>query len=909
MSTSTDLVVTRLRAQSRDEPLGLGTGRPALSWCLRSSRRGVTQRAYRILAASDPALVNDTDADLWDSGRVESGDSQYVRYAGAAPGPRRTCHWRVQVWDDLGAVAVSDVAVFETGLLDEAEWVAAWVALPRPHDVTDDHRPAPYLRRQFPVGAGLVRARVYATAAGLYELHCNGARVGDDRFRPGWTDYHQRVQYQTYDVTGLLREGDNALGVVLGDGWYAGYLGWDEPPAGRRRGVWGQLPLARVQVVLDYADGRSETVVTDGGWRGAFGPIRISDLFLGEIYDARRELTGWSAPGYDDGGWRPVEICDGPAGRVVAQQSPSVRVTQDLPAVAVTEPLPGSYVFDLGQNMVGWARLAVRGPAGTIVRLRFAEMLRPDGTLYTENLRAARATDTYVLRGDPHGEVWEPSFTFHGFRYVEVTGYPGVPHAGAVTGRVAHTDAPLTGAFECAHPLVDRLYRNIVWGQRGNFLEVPTDCPQRDERLGWLGDAQVFARTACYTMDLATFFTKWLDDVADAQSPQGAFPDVAPRVVNEADGAPGWGDAGVIVPWTVYQFSGDRRLLERHWPAMARWVDYVHRANPDLLWTEQRNNDFGDWLEICEPGDAAAVTGMFSHLTPAEVLATAFFAHSARLVAAAAGVLDRDADAARYGRLADDIAAAFTRAYVDDEGRIAGDTQTGYALALRFGLLPEPLRAVCAARLAADVERRGHLTTGFLGVAHLLPALTRAGRLDLAYRLLLSEEYPSWGYSIRHGATTIWERWDGWTPERGFQSPGMNSFNHYSLGSVGEWLYETVGGLAPGAPGWHHVLVAPRPGGGLDRARTALDTPYGPVSCGWRVAGDVVEVDVEIPANTTATVRLPAGGEVHESGRAAATAPGVRRVALDGTDRVLDVGSGSYRFRVGPAGVPPPARP
>ncbi|HET8631741.1 MAG TPA: family 78 glycoside hydrolase catalytic domain, partial [Thermomicrobiales bacterium] len=828
---ATDLGVTRLRCEYLVNPLGLDVARPRLSWELTARRRGQRQTAYRVLVASDPATLAEDRGDLWDSGRVASDQSAHVVYDGPALASGQRAWWKVRAWDRDGVPADwSEPAWWEAGLLRPEDWAGQWIGLPLQDTPPDEAAPdgldglvpSPYLRRVVRLPGAPRRARLYATARGVYELRLNGERVGDAVLAPGWTDYDRRIQYQIYDVTDLLRPGDNALGAILGPGWYAGHVGF-----GHRCRHYGARPQLLLQLHVELDGGATLVVASDGAWRGATGPIRYSDLLMGEHYDARRDLPGWDEPGFDAADWRPVDAQPRDAVPLVAERAEPVRVTEESPARAVTAPAPGVAIADLGQNITGWVRLRVRGEAGTRVQLRFGEVLNPDGTLYTANLRAARATDTYVLRGGGD-EIWEPRFTFHGFRYVEVTGYPGALAPDALTGRVVGSDTPLAGAFSCSSELVNQLQRNIDWGQRGNFLSIPTDCPQRDERLGWLGDAQVFVRTACCNRDVAAFFTKWLDDVADAQSAAGAYPDVAPRLVDAADGAPAWADAGVIVPWTLWQHYGDTRIIERHWGAMTRWLDYLRRANPDLLWEARRNHDFGDWLSV--EAD-----------TPKDVIATAYFAHDARLMAQMARAIGRDAEAADYADLAARIAAAFNAAYVTADGRVKGETQTAYALALHFGLLPPNLRPLAAGHLVADIERRGRrLSTGFVGVGYLCPTLTAAGHLDVAYRLLLNEEFPSWGYSIRHGATTIWERWDGWTAERGFQDPGMNSFNHYALGAVGAWLYRAVAGIDtdPERPGYRHIVFHPRPGGGLTYARAELRSPYGPITSHWTIAGD-----------------------------------------------------------------------
>jgi alpha-L-rhamnosidase len=598
---------------------------------------------------------------------------------------------------------------------------------------------------------------------------------------------------------------------------------------------------------------------------------------MGESYDARDEMPGWAEPGFDDSGWYGVEAEEIGDTNLVAQPDEGIRVTEELEAKTVTEPESGRYVLDLGRNMVGWVRLKVEGEAGTRVTLRHAKALNPDGTIYTTNLRSARATDHYVLGGDGE-EVYEPRFTFHGFRYVEVT------------GRVVHSATPPSGSFECSSRMVNKLQENIVWGQRGNFLSVPTDCPQRDERLGWMGDAQVFVRTASFNMDVAAFFEKWMVDVEDAQSPEGAFPDVAPMLkgsglIDLTGGAPAWGDAGVIVPWTIYRTYDDTRIVERHYDAMARWMEYLYRANPDLIRKNRMGNNYGDWLS--PKGDH----------TPKHLLATAYWAYDAKLMAEMAEATGRQEDAEEYRDLNERIKAAFQAAYVSPDGRIEGDTQTCYLLALHMELLPEELRSAAAEHLVRTIEREDwHLSTGFVGVGYLCPVLTEAGYTGVAYRLLENETHPSWGYTIRNGATTIWERWDGWTEEKGFQSPNMNSFNHYSLGSVGEWLYRYVAGIDLGEPGYGRIVIRPRPGGNLTHASGAYDSVRGRISSSWKIEDNQFVLETLIPPNITATVHVPSTDDVSEGGRPVDEADGVEFLRAEEGETVLAVGSGRYEF-------------
>jgi alpha-L-rhamnosidase len=889
-----------LRCEYRVDPLGIGERVPRLSWTLESEERGQVQSAFRVLVARSEEALEAEESLLWDSGRVESGRTIGVEYEGEALRSGSQCVWKVRVWDGAGNPSpYSSPAVFEMGLLEKSDWEGTWISAgkgpggdmePPSGDEYDDLAnglaPSPYLRREFPLDKTVRRARLYATARGVYELSLNGTRVGENVLAPGWTDYHRRVQYQTYDVTPLLAEGQNALGAVLGDGWFAGFVGFDPK---HRGALYGPRPQLLAQLDVEYEDGTTESLATEGSWRCSTGPILFSDLLMGESYDTRREMPGWAEPGFDDSGWYGVEVEEIGDTNLVAQPDEGIRVTEELEAKTVTEPESGRYVFDLGQNMVGWVRLKVEGEAGTEVTLRHAEALNPDGTIYTTNLRSARATDRYVLGGDGE-EVYEPRFTFHGFRYVEVTGYPGEPPPGAVTGRVVHSATPHSGSFECSSRMVNKLQENIVWGQRGNFLSVPTDCPQRDERLGWMGDAQVFVRTASFNMDVAAFFEKWMTDVENAQSPEGAFPDVAPLprgsgLIDLRWGAPAWGDAGVIVPWTIYRTYDDTRIVERHYDAMTRWMEYLHEANPDLIRKNRMGNNYGDWLS--PNGDH----------TPKHLLATAYWAYDAKLIAEMAEATGRNEEAMEYRDLNERIKAAFQAAYVFPDGRIEGDTQTCYLLALHMGLLPEDLRSTAAEHLVKSIEREDwHLSTGFAGVGYLCPVLTEAGYAEVAYRLLGNETYPSWGYTIKNGATTIWERWDGWTEENGFQSPNMNSFNHYSLGSVGEWLYRYVAGIDLGAPGYGRIVIRPRPGGNLTHASGAYDSVRGRISSSWKIEDNRFVLETLIPPNTTATVHVPSTDDVSESGRPVNEADGVEFLRAGEGETVLAVGSGRYEF-------------
>ncbi|MBP8303739.1 MAG: glycoside hydrolase family 78 protein [Phycisphaerae bacterium] len=886
------LQVQDLRCEYKVDPLGIDATRPRLSWRIESTGRAVLQSAFQIRAAGSREDLAGERL-LWDSGRVESGQSTHVEYAGPDLHSRQRIAWQVRVWDQRGnASPWSRPASWEMGLLSASDWTARWIE----PDLKEDPKasnPCPMLRKAFVLKAPVRSARAYVTCHGLYAMEINGRPVGDQVFTPGWTAYDKRLQVQTYDVTGLVRAGGNAVGVILGDGWFRGRL-----MGGPGRNLYGNTLALLAQIEVTYEDGTQDVVVTDTPWKAATGPILASDIYDGEIYDARLERQGWTGPGFDDSAWSGVKVAGHSKDVLVAPAGPPVRRIEEIRPVQVLKTPAGQTVVDMGQNMVGWVRIRVQGQAGRVVTLRHFEVLDKAGNVYLANLRSAKQTVQYTLKGSDRPEVFEPRFTFQGFRYVEVEGWPGPVEADDLTGVVIHSDITPTGTFECSNPMLNQLQRNIVWGQKGNFLDVPTDCPQRNERLGWTGDAQVFARTACFNADVAGFYTKWLADLAADQKANGAVPHVIPDVLSrgQATGgaSAGWADAAVVVPWTVYLHYGDRRILERQYPSMKAWVDYMtKRAGETGLW----NQDFtyGDWLAFAtNRSDYPGAT------TDKDLICQAYFARSTDLVRRAASVLGRTEDARRYADLSNRVKAVFQREFVTANGRLVSNTQTAYALALAFDLLPDSQRAAAARRLAQDVDRFKHITTGFLGTPVICQVLSDYGYLDQAYLLLNRKDYPSWLYPITRGATTMWERWDGIKSDGSFQDEGMNSFNHYAYGAIGQWLYGVVAGidLDPEQPGYRHVLIRPQPGGDLSFARAGLDTMLGTIRSAWQIEAGRMRIDVAIPPNAAATVWLPhaQGQAVTEAGQPLSQAEGVASTAQEGQAVVVQVGSGGYRF-------------
>ena len=770
------------------------------------------------------------------------------------------------------------------GLFVTASEVGAVDAAPRVKRIQTPR----YLRRDFVVAGSPVRATLYATALGLYELRLNGQRVGEALLAPEWTAYDKRVQVQTYDASALVRSGANTLGALLGNGWYCGTVQCWPPEIC----LYGHEPHLKAQLEIELSDGTRQIVATDEAWQGTTdGPLRMSGLYEGETYDARKEMAGWDAPGFKpDARWQPALIDRAvQAGALVWQRSEPICVTQELKPISVAEPKPGVYVFDFGQNMVGWTRLSVQGEAGTTVELFLNEMLNPDGTVYRENLHAGKMgkaqsqTVRYTLRGGGV-ETYEPHFTYQGFRYVEVTGLRQKPDPSLLTGRVFHTSFQQVGSFACSDPLLTRLAQNIQWSQRGNMMGIPTDCPQRDERAGWTGDAQFFMPTAVYNFDVAAFFSKWLFDLCEDSFVDGkGFADMAPYYGKLGAGNTGWGDAGVVCPYVLYRTYGDTRVIEAHYAQMKKHVL--------TLWAGCTNGlrgpgAYGDWLNL---GGGAK----------GEVCGTAYQAYLASLMAEMAAAVGKDGDAATFAAMEGESRAAFQKAFFKDDGSLLESSQTGYALAFTMGLVPEALREKAAAQFKGEVERFGGcVATGFIGTPRLLAGLHAAGLDDAAYRMLLRREYPSWLYPVSLGATTIWERWDGWRPDKGFQDANMNSFNHYAFGSCGQYLFGCVGGISALEPGFRQFQVAPVIGEGLEWASASFTSMYGEIVSEWRKADGKRALKVVVPANTRAVIRLPRAqpGAVLESGVALDRATGVAFLGMQQDAVLLRVAAGTYAF-------------
>ena len=882
------VTVSHLLTENRVNPIGISTPSPRFSWQLNSEKRNTLQTAYEV------EVTNSLNKKMvWSSGKITSDSSVRVPYAGPVFQSGTRYNWKVRVWDNKGsASAWSEPAFFLTALLDlDNEGKAVWLAPGYKEDSVN--RASPMFRKEFNSSKKIASAVLYITAHGLYEAKINGKRVGDAYLTPGWTSYHKRLQYQTYDITSMVKNGSNAIGVTLGSGWYRGIIGFSNSI-----NVYGKDIALLAQMNITYTDGTSQIVATDNAWKSTTGAIRYAEIYNGETIDNRMDKKGWMMPGYDDKDWSGVTTPDYEYDNLITTDNEPVRKHETFAALKIITTPKGEKVLDFGQNLVGWVLMKVRGNSGDTVTLSHAEVLDKEGNFYTDNLREAKAQDKFILKGGEE-ETFEPHFTWHGFRYVKINGYPGDIKPENFTAFTLYSDMAPTGSFSTNNALINQLQHNIQWGQKGNFLDVPTDCPQRDERLGWTGDAQVFSRTASFNMNVNDFFAKWLKDVT-ADQVKGKVPFVIPNVLGEdAGGSTGWADVATIIPWNMYVAYGDKQILKDQYNSMKAWVDYMTTNSKNNLW--QTGFHFGDWLfyrpEDDNDGRAA--------LTDKYLIAQCFYAHSTQLLINTAKVLGNKEDEADYTSLLTNIKSAFAREYMTTNGRLVSGTQTAYVLALQFDMLPDSLQQQAAQRLAENVKSYdNHLTTGFLGTPYLCGVLSRFGYDTIAYKLLLQPTYPSWLYPVKMGATTIWERWDGIKPDSSFETPSMNSYNHYSYGAIGDWMYRVMVGLDTyeDGVGYKHIKIQPHISDSFSTASATLQTYYGKLSNSWTLdtTNHTLKMDVEIPANTTATVYIPAvnAEQVMESGKAIFK---VSDIKISGTEKgyvVLNIGSGVYHFAV-----------
>ena len=880
--------VQSLLTENLTNPIGLDIASPRFSWKLFSDQRNVMQTAYELRVSDEKAYLTKASKLIWHSRKVLSDSSIFVAYRGPKLKSDTRYSWQVRVWDNSGKVSEwSAPAFWQTAFFAASDWKAKWITQ---HTETEA---CPIFRKKFVNGKQIQSATAHITALGLYEAQINGQRIGDAWFTPGWTSYKKRLQYQTYDVTNLVKQGQNAIGVTIGNGWFKGNLGGFEDITTN----YGKNTALLFQLVIRYSDGTSETLISDESWKSSTGSIKSSDIYNGESIDNRDEKPGWTLPDYNDSAWANAKLLDDPKLNLVATYNEPVREHEEFKPLKIFKTPSGEQVVDFGQNLVGYERIRLSGKAGTKITIQHAEILDKAGNFYTENLRKAKSTNEYILKGEGV-ETFQPHFTFHGFRYIKIEGYEGELKPEDITAVALYSDMKPTGTFSCSNPLINQLQSNIIWGQKGNFLDVPTDCPQRDERLGWTGDAQAFSRTATFNMDVHNFFVKWMKDVALDQFASGALPHVVPDVWGEKfGGSAGWSDVATILPWNMYLAYGDLRILTQQYSSMKAWVEYMKSQSKNNLWNT--GSHFGDWL-FYSPG---ADDWGYAAVTDNYLIAQCFWAHSTQLLINTAEVLEKKEDVLYYSNLLKTIKEAFLKEYVTPNGRLLSATQTAYVLALQFDMLPENQRGKIVDELVKNIEYyRNHLTTGFLGTPYLCHVLSRFGKTEVAYQLLLQETYPSWLYPVKMGATTIWERWDGIKPDGNLQTPTMNSYNHYAYGAIGDWMYRVVTGIdtETDSPGYKKITIRPHIEKGLTNASASLSTGYGIVSSSWKMEDGKLLFDVEIPANTTAIISIPASNpeSVHEGGKPLSSVKDLQISEIKNGFVEVKAGSGKYHFVV-----------
>jgi alpha-L-rhamnosidase len=884
-----------LQCNGLADPLGVDTPAPGLSWRLDNDQpaaRGVKQTAYQILVASTPDLLAQNQGDLWDSGQVNTDQSLDIAYAGKPLGTLARAFWKVRVWDqNQNPSTWSAPAQWTMGLLMAGDWHAQWIGRDDPQPTANVPSPARWLRKEFTADKPLRRAVVSFSGLGSSELYVNGAKVGDAVLSPALSDYEKRVYYVTYDITSMLKTGANALGAVLGNGRF------NSPRVVGRNGLrtfgWPKLIL---QLRLEYADGTTAEIVSDESWKFTDqGPITANNEYDGEDYDARQEMSGWAAPGFDDSKWTTASLASAPGGVLCAQNIAPIRVTGVIKPLSVKEVTPGVFVYDLGQNMVGWCKLSVTGLAGTTVQMRFAERLHDDGTLSMENLRTAKATDHYTLKGGGP-ETWEPRFTDHGFRYVEVTGYPGQPALDAIEGHIVNDDLATTGDFESSNPLLNKIYQSVVWGVRGNYRSMPTDCPQRDERQGWLGDRAAESLGEMFIFDNHLLYKKWIQDIADAQLDNGSVPAVAPHFWMVYNDDVTWPSALLIIPNSLREQFGDEATIARQYPAMLKWIDHMSTFVADDL---QPRDKYGDW---CMPPEDPKIIHSTdpARLTAGPLLGTTYFYYDLGLMSQYATMLKQPADAQKFDALAAKMKSGLNQKYLNTiTGQYDNGTQTSSVLPLTFGMVPDDQRPRVLASLVNSITNiyHNHIGTGLIGAAWLNRTLTDNGRGDLAYAMATNRDFPSWGYMIEHGATTIWELWNGDTA-----SVQMNSGNHVMLvGDFVIWLYQDLAGIRsdPAQPGFKNIIMKPMPVGDLTSVKASHQSPYGLIESEWHKDGSTFHWHVTVPPNSTATVFVPASSPdtVTESGHPAATSSGIKFLRDEPGRAVYQLDSGTYDFQ------------
>ncbi len=898
------LNIENLRCEYKINPIGIDVKRPLLSWEISSDLRGQKQTAYRILVASSEENLKINNGDIWDSGKIMSAQSTQIKYKGLPLKSDRTYYWKTAVWGKDGkTMRWSAPAFWTTALLKDSDWKAEWIGWDRNDsapglDSLIRPLPARMLRKAFPVKKKIKKATAFVSGLGLFELYINGQKIGNQVLSPALSEYDKRTYYMTFDVSDNLKRGENVVGAILGNGRY--FAPRTKIPTGTK--TYG-FPKLLLQINILYEDGSRDTVYSNESWKlTTDGPIIANNEYDGEIYDARKEINGWNKPGFDDSNWHSVQLVEKPGALLCAQPNEPIEIMQTVKPIKVSEPKAGVYIFDMGQNMVGWIKLKAQGEKGTKIRLRFAEALNEDGTLYLDNIRGAKVTDIYIMKGKGT-EVWQPRFTYHGFRYVEVTGFPGKPELSAIEGKVVHDALERSGTFATSNDLINRIYKNAVWGIRGNYRSIPTDCPQRDERQGWLGDRSVESRGESFIHNIFNLYRKWLIDIYDAQRKNGSIPDVAPSYWPFYSDNVTWPGSFIVIPEMLFEQYGDTATIRYLYPGMRKWITHMSTYLVDDI---MPRDTYGDWC--VPPQDRKSIHSSDpERVTDGELIASAYFYHELELMRHYAELLGQKEDAQQYRTQAQAIKKAFNRKFFNMGKAFYGNnTQTANVLPLAFGLVPEKYHKKVLNNLIDNImgKSKGHIGTGLIGAQWLMRVLTDNGRIDIAYKLASQTTYPGWGYMVKHGATTIWELWNGDTG-----NAAMNSRNHVMLlGDLIIWFYEDLAGIKSDRenPGFKHIIMKPKPVKGLTSVNAAYRSMHGGIESKWHIKNNEFYWNIRIPANTKATLYIPADNQkvVYESGAIAAKSPGVTFVKMEGKRAVFKVESGCYAFVSGAFPLP-----
>ncbi|MFZ9687852.1 MAG: family 78 glycoside hydrolase catalytic domain [Chitinophagaceae bacterium] len=872
--------VSEMLCENMINPIGIGEKKPRFTWKINATAPSTIQTAYELIVRKGKQKV-------WNTGKVVSAQSVFVEFEGLALEPDTKYNWQVRVWDNHGNTSAWSVqSTFQTAFFDSSSWQAKWIGIGFEED--KKNRPAQYFRNNINIKKDVLQATAYITSQGMYEASINGSKIGNGYLTPGWTSYKKRLQYQVYDVASYLKKGNNTLGAVLGNGWFRGTLGWSS-----NVDIYGKELGLLMQLNVVYADGTKEVFTTDENWKSSYGAILSNEIYHGEEIDARKDQTNWNLPIFNATNWKPVKILNSGYKHLIATENELITSHEKIQPIKIFTTPKGERVLDFGQNLVGWVKIKVKGNSGDSIIIKHAEVLDKFGNFYIDNMRSARTTAKYILSGK-NTEEFEPHFTFFGFRYIKVEGSIEEIKPENFTAIVLHSNMKSSGSFSSSDPLVNQLQQNIQWGQKGNFLDVPTDCPQRDERLGWTGDAQVFSRTAAFNYNVHNFFNKWLKDLEADQLQNGSVPHVIPNVLGAgASGSAGWADVATIAPWNMYLVYGDKKVLENQYASMKAWVGFMEQNAKNDLWN--KGFHFGDWL-FYRPFDdndgRAAVTDKY-------MIAQCFYANSIQLLINAAKVLDKNEDVSFYTDRLKKVKDAYVKEYMTSTGRLVSGTQTAYLLALQFDMLPEHLRQSAADRLVENITSYNtHLSTGFLGTPYLCEVLTKYGKVDVAYKLLMQKTFPSWLYPVKMGATTIWERWGGMHPDSTFEPASMNSFNHYAYGAIGDWMYRAVVGIdnEEGSVGYKKIRIKPYIVDTLTYASASLETYFGKVSNSWKINGKQIVMETSIPANTSAVIYYPSQREISVNGKKEISEAGIKFLRIENGYSVYEVGSGAYRF-------------